>query len=220
MRPIGAGGVSSTVVGVFTDTEGRAGVDVELGRRVGSAGVRISIPSLGFTDSLLFGVTPASIVNFTVDPRDSTACVGNTLQLRVSAVDLFSNPTIKAVTYSADGSGLTIDSYRTVHTRRVGRFPVAATVDTFRIDFYITIVPDGMLGAIEDPQTGGRWYSVVNLDGSGARRLTNAVGAAGPAWNPAGDRVVYGGSGVGLWTVDLAGTTQSIARSARIPCWG
>jgi WD40-like Beta Propeller Repeat len=47
---------------------------------------------------------------------------------------------------------------------------------------------------------------VVNLDGSGTTRITNTGGSAWPAWSPAGDRIAFAPSALGIYTMTPLGT--------------
>lgn len=199
-----------------TDAEGRVQVMVQMGRLAGPARIAVTVPTLGMQDTARFTVTPASAHRVSMAPKDTILYAGRSYALRGGVVDRWGNRREDAVSFAAS-AGVTVDAKGTVTAGAVGRSFVVAQaqgkVDTVRVG----IPPQGTLAAYSRKSADSLGVVVVNLDGTGFRRLAAPISSTpdhmAPAWAPSGAEIVYqdgGYSSPHLYRVDMNGSGKRL----------
>ena len=188
-----------------TDARGRASTRVLLGEIAGPGGVVVTVPSLSLTDTVPMTILPGRIVAFRVEPRDTAVYVGRSYQLRAQAGDKWGNWRDTTAVYGGVAGGVTVSASGAVTGVTISRAAIAVRVGSWTDSVRASVVPVGTIAA-----HAGRAYvgdsigvAVVNLDGSGFRRIAvetppREYGGEeppehemGPRWHPNGSRVVY-----------------------------
>jgi hypothetical protein len=195
-----------------TDAQGRAAVLVELGSVAGKAGIVITVPELGFTDTAFYTVEPGQPARFALGVSDTVVKRGAAWDIGVRVMDRDGNRlSSDSVTYASINSGATVTSSGHVTAVTEGRSGIEVRFGTARDTSWASIVPPGLLVAVR-PWTG---VYLMNLDGSGLRTLTG-IGdySVFPQWSPDGTRItIYEGdpySTTRLSALSLDGTRTPV----------
>ena len=219
-----------------TDARGRASARVLLGDIAGPGGVVVSVPTLSLTDTIPMTILAGRIVAFRVRPVDTAVYVGRTYQLRAQAGDKWNNWRDTTAVYGGVAGGVAVSSSGVVTGVAISRAAIAVRIGTWADSVRASVVPVGTIAAhaIRDYVGDSIGIVVVNLDGSGVRRIVvetppREYGGEeppehemGPRWHPSGSVIVYhesravrSGNTEGffqrrLFVMDLAGGSQPI----------
>jgi hypothetical protein len=189
---------------VRTDSVGRVRARVRMGEKAGIARVRLHKDHFSpAMDSASFTVLPGAPARVALAPRDTALFSGRSLTPRSRVTDRGGNPLTAAVQYRVLDGPATVTQPGTVNTTAYGTVRVIGTSGTGADTVRIASVPHG---AFAGRGWGGDLF-VANLDGSGFRIV--AFRGAIPAWDPTGQRLVYGGTG-GLHTVTMDGEQAAL----------
>ena len=201
-----------------TDTsgrDGRASVVVRLGTAAGTVRVGVSVPALGFTDTVSFTVRPGSAARLGLRVRDSSAYAGSGYPVGAVATDAHGNPRAgDAVTFAElDPTVATIDSAGAWRAVALGRAGAVVRSGALSDTAWITVPPRGTLAVFDVGVAPSRPTGVakVELDGSAYRLLArtgDTYEGAMPDWGPSGT-VAYeataGAAGQRIFVVDTLG---------------
>lgn len=179
-----------TAMAEATDSTGITGVTVRFGKLAGQVRIAIDGDGLPVHDTVTYTVLPGAAVKLDVQPSDTSVYLGSRYQLRVRSLDRAGNVRSDKATLTGGDSVVALDATQGATGIRFGRdFTLVATA-THTALARVSVVPQGTLavsigGYATDPGVG-----VINLDGSGRRRLfPNDVipsTASTPAWSPDG----------------------------------
>jgi hypothetical protein len=202
----------SDFVSDSTDAQGRAAVLVELGRVAGRAGIVITVPELGFTDTAWYTVEPGRPARFALGVSDTVMTRGAAWDIAARVMDRDGNRlSSDSVTYASINSGATVTQSGRVTAVAEGRSGIEVRFGTARDTSWASIVPPGVLVGIR-PYTG---MYLMNLDGTGLKTLIT-VGdySLFPQWSPDGKRItIYEGNPYGearLTAVSLDGARTPV----------
>jgi hypothetical protein len=213
---IAVANLSSPYFSVFvsdsTDAKGRAAVLVELGSVAGKAGIAITVPELGLTDTAWYTVQPGRPAHLALGIHDTVVTKGAAWDIGVHVTDRGGNPLPSdSVIYASINSGATVTQSGHVTSVSEGRAGIAVRFGTARDTSWASIVPSGMLVGVRP----GNGVYLMNLDGTGLKTLTG-IGdySVFPQWSPDGKRItIYEGdpySTLSLTAVSLDGTRTPV----------
>ena len=206
-----------TLATATTDAQGRAAVRVRLGRVVGTGGVVVSVPTLGFQDTATYTITPGAPARVVAALKDTALYVGASVPLRAVVTDRHGNARTDVISYTAGSGAISVDG-NTLRANAVGRGFVLAKVQGEADTVWVSVVPQGTLaastGAYRFPSPNATLVT-FNLDGSGFRQVTGG-GAYQPAWLPSGNGLVFDRNDV-IHVTDLAGNTKQLLPAAATP---
>jgi hypothetical protein len=195
-----------------TDTQGRAAVLVELGSVAGKAGIVITVPELGFTDTAFYTVEPGRPARFALGVSDTVVKRGAAWDIGARVMDRDGNRlSSDSVTYASLNSGATVTASGHVTSVTEGRAEIEVRFGTARDTSRASIVPPGQLVAVRP----GNGVYLMNLDGTGLRTLaTTNDFSLFPQWSPDGTRItIYEGdpySTTRLSALSLDGTRTPV----------
>jgi Tol biopolymer transport system component len=195
-----------------TDADGRAAVLVELGSVAGKAGIVITVPELGLSDTAWYTVQPGRPAQLGLGVRDTVVTQGAAWDIGVRVRDRDGNPlSADSVTYASINSGATVTKSGHVTAVTEGRSGVAVRFGTANDTSWASIVPPGVLVGVRS----GFAVYLMNLDGTGLKTLTGIHDwSVFPQWSPDGTRItIYEGdpySTVSLTAVSLDGTRTPV----------
>jgi hypothetical protein len=195
-----------------TDDQGRASVLVELGSVAGKAGIVITVPELGLSDTAWYTVQPGHPAQLALGVRDTVVMQGAAWNIGVRVSDRDGNPlSADSVTYASINSGATVTASGHVTAVSEGRSGIAVQWGTAHDTSWASIVPAGVLVGIHS----GEGVYVLNLDGTGLKKLTGIQDwSVFPQWSPDGKRVtIYEGdpySSVNFTAVSLDGSRTPV----------
>ena len=198
----------SAFVSDSADADGRAAVLVQLGTVAGKAGIAITVPELGLTDTAWYTVQPGQPAQFTLVVRDTVVSRGTAWNVGARVMDRAGNQlSSDSVSYESINSGATVTAAGQVTAVAEGRSGVVVQYRTTLDTSWVSIVPPGMLVGVR-AVTG---VYLMNLDGTGLKTLTAIHDySVFPQWSPDGRRItIYEGdpySTVSLSAVSLDGT--------------
>jgi hypothetical protein len=196
-----------------TDAHGHAAVLVELGSVTGKAGILITVPELGLTDTAHYTVTPGRPAHFALSIRDTVVSKGATWDIGVHVTDRYGNQlSTDSVTFTSLNDGATVTASGHVTATSEGRAEIevrssGTTRDTSRA----SVVPAGTLVGVR-PNSG---VYLMNFDGSGLKTLTvSSDYSLFPQWSPDRTRItIYEGNPYGetrLTALALDGTRTPV----------
>jgi hypothetical protein len=173
-----------------TDARGIARVGVQLGTFAGQAAVAISVPTMGYADTIRYVVRPGKASAVIGYPRDTTAYVGRGYVLRGEVYDRGGNPLPDAVTFSAEGPVSIADNMLIANA--LGRGRITAHSGALEDVIQVSVVPEGTVAF-----RAGRQLIVSNLDGSNFRSVapwspgnqtfgSSWIAVPGVEWSPIG----------------------------------
>ena len=202
-----------------TDTHGRASVLVELGSVAGKAGIVITVPELGLTDTAWYTVNPGRPAHLAPGVLDTVVTRGVSWDVGVRVTDRDGNSlSSDSVTYASLNSAATVSASGRVTAVTEGRAEIESRFGAARDTSRASVVPPGVIVAV---LPGGGVY-IMNLDGTGRRQLTGIVDeSVFPQWSPDGNRVtIYEGNPYAearLTAIALDGTrTPVVAGNAQL----
>jgi len=195
-----------------TDAQGHAAVLVELGSVAGKAGIVITVPEFGFTDTAFYTVEPGRPARFALGVSDTVVRKGVAWDIGVRVMDRDGNRlSSDSVTYASINSGATVTSSGHVTAVTEGRSGIEVRYGTAHDTSWASIVPSALLVGVR-PYNG---VYLMNLDGTGVKTLT-ATGdySVFPQWSPDGQRItIYEGNpygAVSLTALSLDGTRTPV----------
>jgi hypothetical protein len=173
-----------------TDANGRAMAVVRLGTIAGPTALAIKVPEFGLLDSAMFTVLPGAVTGIGFSVPDTTMSVGAQYTLQGRLLDRYGNAVAGTPTYSSGSSNVTITSAGLVTAVSTGRGTLNATSGSVTAQAHVSVVPVGALVA-----SAYDGVYVVNLDGTGRRRVVARSSSYGaglvPAWSPDGTKIVF-----------------------------
>jgi Tol biopolymer transport system component len=220
------GGVASSTfinyVSGTTDASGVASVRVRFGTVAGEGKVVVTVPTLGFQDTARYTVSPGAVSRLNISPRDTALYVGKSYVLRGGAVDRFGNPRSDPVAFAVRSGPATVSGSQVTGTG-IGRVTLAAQVGSVGDSVQLSVVPEGALAVFSNRTSrDSSGIVLVNLDGSGFRRLAPATALyldhMAPDWAPSGQEVVFTDgeridSNSRLYKASLGGVVQPLIPS-------
>jgi hypothetical protein len=202
----------SDFVSDSTDAQGHAAVLVGLGSVAGKAGIAITVPELGLTDTAWYTVKPGQPAHFVLSVRDTVVSKGTAWDIGVHVTDRYGNPlSTDSVTFASINDDATVTVSGHVTATSEGRAGIEVRSGTGRDTSRASVVPTGMLVGVR-PNTG---VYLMSLDGSGLKTLTGtAEYSVFPQWSPDGKRItIYEGNPYGearLTAIALDGTRTAV----------
>lgn len=179
-----------------TDARGRASARIGFGATAGFAPVIVSVPELGYVDTLVYTITPGSADDVSVTPGDTAVYAGTTYTLRGHVVDWADNVRDDPVTFNVAYGPVTLNAGTgAVTATTVGRAAIVARSANRLDTAFVSVVPQAWVATQEfDPGNGGpRGLFLMQLDGSGKQRLTagldNSFIPQGFGWSPDGQQL-------------------------------
>jgi hypothetical protein len=179
-----------------TDAQGRAAVLVELGSVAGKAGIVITVPELGLTDTAWYTVQPGRPAHLALGVRDTVVTKGAAWGIGVHVTDRDGNPlSADSVTFASINSGATVTASGHVTAITEGRVGIEVRFGTARDTSRASVVPPGVLVAVLPYNA----VYLMNLDGTGLKTLTRISDySVFPQWSPDGHRItIYEGNPYG-----------------------
>lgn len=180
-----------------TDVYGRLTMKTQLGYTAGLGDLVISVPTLGFVDTVRFTIQPGKPVGVTVAPSDTAIYTGREFQLRAHAVDRVNNPRADVpIEFSVVTGPVSMDRVGQVTTTAIGRAAIVARAVGHTDTAYVSIVPEAWVATERfDAGNGGpAGIFLMQLDGSGRDSLTsgliNSFTPHGFGWSPDGKQLV------------------------------
>ncbi|MFL5481888.1 MAG: TolB family protein [Gemmatimonadaceae bacterium] len=157
-----------------TDRSGRAKVVVRLGRVVGKATVRVTVPLLGVQDSATYTVTPGAPKLVLLSPSDTILDIGGTATIQAHLADRYGNPRTEVPALSASaGNTITVDAAsKTVTARDMGTQWVYARYATASDSAIVRVVPPGRL-VVWSP--GLATVRLVDINGKNEQNIITGV---------------------------------------------
>jgi hypothetical protein len=170
-----------------TDDGGEASVRVRLGTVAGSAGVVVSVPELGYQDTVRYTVEPGQPAHIQLAPRDTAVFVGGAYSLRSGLTDRYGNDRPEEVELSSPAPEASVDGAGRVEGSAPARARIVASYGSLADTVWASFVPEGSLVSTR----AGRLL-FVNLDGSNEREVDSSVGNGmyRMQWLPGGEEFV------------------------------
>ncbi|HEX8848400.1 MAG TPA: hypothetical protein VF761_02615 [Gemmatimonadaceae bacterium] len=182
-----------------TNRLGYATTGVVFGYVAGPAGVVVSVPELGWRDTVRYTITPGEPVDIVVWPADSATYAGSGYTIHGSTVDRIGNHRPEPVTFARSTGPVKIDAKTgamVADAGATGRASVTAWWGTHGRVAMISVVPRGTL-AVQSYYAGNGGplgLVVVDLDGSNYRRIApgddNEQAPHGLDWSPDGSSIL------------------------------
>ena len=183
---------------ITTDNRGRAAVRVRLGTRAGPVALVLSLPELGFVDTVRYTVRPGAAAGVTVAPADTAIYAASQYVLRAHALDQFGNARADSVRFSVASGPATVDAASgLVSASAIGRAAMVAQSGAHRDTAFVSVVPQAWVVAQAfDPGNGGATgLFLMQLDGSGRTPFTPSLATSGApqafSWTPDGQRIAF-----------------------------
>jgi Tol biopolymer transport system component len=170
-----------------TDSQGRARVLVQVGRKAGPALVIVTDPDQATADTATFTVQPGAAVRVLSAPEDTSVYVGKTMTLRSGVVDRFGNLRPDPATHAVIGTEVSV-SGSTVTGVALGTALIVTTAGQWADTTTVSVPPEGVLAAFTP-----RGLATFKTDGSEFRVLVSESFLSGitTAWSPSGTEVAF-----------------------------
>jgi hypothetical protein len=207
----------SAFISDSTDAQGRASVLVQLGSVAGKAGIAITVPELGLTDTAWYTVKPGRPARFAPGVSDTVVTRGTAWNIGARVTDRAGNPlSSDSVSYVSLNSGATVTASGQVTAVTEGLAEIEVRYGIARDTSRASIVPPGLLVAVL-PDNG---VYLMNLDGTGLKKLTALNDfSVFPQWSPDGKRItIYEGDP--YVTVSLTALSLDGIRTPVVPTPG
>jgi hypothetical protein len=198
---------AQTAMMEWTDSTGKAAVTVQLGRVAGQIRIAIDGNVVPVHDTVTYTVLPGAAVALDVQPSDTSLYVGRSYQLRARSLDRAGNSRPDQISLTGGDSVLARDGGLGVIGRGFGRDFTDVATATHRKRVWVSVVPTGTIAVTIAGYATDYGVGVINLDGSGRRRVFGPGAypntANSPRWSPDGKSlaVVQGGR---VYLVDAA----------------
>lgn len=173
-----------TAMKEWTDSTGRTAVTVRLGTVAGQIRIAIDGNVLPVHDTITYSVLPGAAVRLDVQPSDTALYVGSRYQLRVRSLDRAGNVRPDSVSLAGGDSVLALDGQRGATGRRFGRDFTDVATATHHTRVWVSVVPKGTVAVTFTGYAIDYGVGVINLDGSGRRRLFGPGAYPGTANSP------------------------------------
>ena len=164
-----------------TDAQGRASTFVSFNTRVGTAFLRVTVPSLGFRDSAAFTIRPGNAARITVTPADTAVLVGNAVALHATLRDRAQNLRPDPVTFTVASGPITVTPAGAVTGTAIGRGTVQVAGGGLAQAAAVSVVPTATVAAymyrVLNDRPAGRLV-LMRSDGAGLRTILT-LGADG-----------------------------------------
>jgi hypothetical protein len=179
-------------VTLTTDASGVAHTRAMLGGVAGGAGFTVQAPAFGYDSTFHLGVRPGAVAHIDLAPADTAVLGGNGYRLRVNATDRLGNPSTETVTLTTPGDSVTLNtpSYGVVFAQRYGRTEVVATAGSATAHAFVSIVPDGEVGATRDIDDANTTVMVMLLSGGRRREFRVPSHTTAEDWSPDGNALL------------------------------
>jgi hypothetical protein len=201
-----------------TDDNGRVAVLVKLGTKVGPARIIVSAPTLGLVDTAMYTALAGNPANISVTPEDTLLFVSGSYSAAAVVEDAYGNPRSDPVTWSANGTGISVTSAGVVTATALGRHRITATAGSAAGSGFVSVAPRLQLLAWRHAFDQAQVVT-MDLDGTNQRVLApvedGGIGAH-PRWMPGTNTVIYTTMEAGLQrlkTVDANGVISSFIAS-------
>lgn len=174
-----------------TDTEGKVAARIKLGTRAGKARLRVTVPEVGYVDSVSYTILAGHAAAVHLLPRDTSLVVGGSFAVRGGSVDRFGNDRPDAIVLTVETPPLTLNG-KTVTAAASGRGRISGTVGSVADTISVGIVPPGTISAIFNA------VLVFRTDGSSMTSLLpDAASGYGADWSPDGHLLAFDNAGGG-----------------------
>lgn len=198
-----------------SDARGEARALVSLGMRAGPESLFVSVPEVGFVDTLVYLARPGGPAALRVATHDTTVTTGNSMQLPVTVIDRGANVLPIAPQYSGGGTVASVDASGRATGGAPGLGTIALTLGTLHDTIRVYVVPTGTIVVVEDQGDGWHGITTLALDGSNRKRLTRTTDVVEmPRWSPDGDTIAYSegrrGLDAHLYTVTIDGVRRRL----------
>lgn len=182
---------------VSTDGTGRVAVRIRMGSAAGPGGVDVTVPVKGYRKTADYTIEPGAPARLLVTPDDTAVFIDHSYAIVMEVQDRFGNrrpddePALEA------GSQVVSVSDGEITGERLGRTEVVVRLGDLVAGAKVSVVPLGEFAVLEYGIRGEDSVVVRGLDGSNARRLTDAgYGAHGlTSWAPDGESIAYWNGG-------------------------
>ena len=180
-----------------TDFMGALSLRTQHGFTVGQGQLAITVPSLGYVDTISFTVDHGHPIAVSVAPADTALYTSRQFPLRPYGTDRFSN-VIAGMPFEftvVDGP-VTVNTAGAVSTTSIGRGAVAVRSGDLRVTAYVSVVPEAWVATQKfyAGNGGPEGIFLMQLDGSGrdslTRGLNNSFIPHGFGWSPDGQQLV------------------------------
>lgn len=177
-----------------TDPQGQISVRSRFGVVAGEGKVAVSVPALGYRDTARFTVRPGAAARLALAPKDSALYVGRSYTLRGNAEDRAGNPRPEPVTYTVRSGPVRLNGLQ-ITGSSIGRGVLEGRAGNLADSTFVSVVPEGTLAVVRYSSVSPYAIYVVNLDGSGLKKIADRPGIdyhqSGPDWFPNGSMVVF-----------------------------
>ena len=176
-----------------TDAAGAVSVKTQFGQTAGPGDLIVTVPDLGFIDTVRFTIEAGHAADVTVVPADTAVYATHGFTLRATAIDQYRNPRPDVpVALSVAYGPVSVDLTGAVVATAIGRAAIIAQSAGHSDTAYVSVVPPGWVASQKFyPGNGGpEGIFLMQLDGSGrdslAPGLDNSFIPHGFAWSPDG----------------------------------
>jgi len=180
-----------------TDLVGRVSLRTQLQFQAGPGHLIVTVPALGYVDTVTFTVDPGRPVGVRVSPADTALYAARDFALRPYGVDRVNNPIANLPFEFSHISGpVTVNAAGTVSTTGIGRAAVAVRASGVTDTAWVSVVPEAWVATQKFyPGNGGpEGIFLMQLDGSGrdslTRGLNNSFVPHGFGWSPDGQQLI------------------------------
>jgi hypothetical protein len=179
-----------------TDDVGAASTRIWFGATAGIAPLIVSVPELGYIDTLIYTVLPGTATSVRVSPADTAVYVGASFTPQARVLDWAENVRDDPTSLIFGSGPVSLNAASGIVTATaIGRAAIIARSANLADTAFVSIVPQGWVATQEfDPGNGGpRGLFLMQLDGSGRQRiaagLDNSFIAQGFEWSPDGQQL-------------------------------
>jgi Tol biopolymer transport system component len=156
----------------------------------------VSVPELGYVDTLVYTVMPGTATSVRVTPADTAVYTGASFTLRARVLDWAGNERDDPATLTVASGPVSLNAASGgITATAIGRAAIIARSANHADTGFVSIVPQAWLATQEfDPGNGGpRGIFLMQLDGSGkqgiAAGLDNSFLSQGFGWSPDGQQL-------------------------------
>jgi hypothetical protein len=178
----------------WTDDAGRVAVMVRFGKMAGTLRIAIDGENLPAHDTATYTILPGAAVSLDVQPSDTAVYVDRPYALRVRSLDRANNVRADVVSLAGGDSVLALDGTLRVTGRRFGRDFTDVSTATHHARIWVSVVPQGTLAVTFSGYSTDYGVGLINLDGSGRRRLFGPArysdAAHSPRWSRDGKSLI------------------------------
>ncbi|MGV3711251.1 MAG: hypothetical protein ACO1Q7_20695 [Gemmatimonas sp.] len=193
------------------DAQGRLAVQVRMGRVAGKALVRMSVPDLSFSDSVVDEIKLGNTARLRAGPTMIGVPIGTSALLGLGVVDRYGNGSAGGLSYTAGpGTAITVDAATGNATaREFGTQWVTVRQGTFADSVRVVAVPAGRLVVWGESD---KVVRMIDINGNNNRVVaTGVTGDLGvyPRFSASRQRISYHEATSAIIVGDTAGVTQA-----------